>query len=94
MQRFNTVRATLENHPQGITILQAIENKSVQRTDRKSLVRILVNELVQVHGYYPSTISKVSLAKAIVEEFPLFKDTRGAKGFVCDNLLLLSVLLE
>lgn len=46
------------------------------------MIRIVVDELKNVHGYYPPAEAKVALARAIVTEFPLLNDVRGALGYV------------
>ena len=81
LQRFRTVRNTLQHHMQGKDMEHAIE-KFYDEKERKSFVRILVNELVEVHGNYPSEKAKIALAKAIVIEFVCFKSIFSLKRCV------------
>ena len=58
LQRYNTVTATLKDHLQGEISLDAVQKGALQPEDRKSLIRILVSELVKVHGHYPPKRAK------------------------------------
>ncbi|XP_036138784.1 uncharacterized protein LOC118644388 isoform X3 [Monomorium pharaonis] len=81
--RYGTVEKTLENHEQGVSILKAIRKGSFNESDRKALVRIVVAELILAqNNYYPPDKVKVSLASAIVSEFPLLKNNvTGCNGY-------------
>ena len=46
------------------------------------MLRILVSELIKLHGHYPPEKAKIALAKAIVTELPLLKDGHSKKGYV------------
>ena len=75
------MKSTFLNHPQGEALLKAINN-SFNEEDRRALIRILVSEMVTIHGDYPSEKAKIALAKAIVTEFPTLKDKQAKKGYV------------
>ncbi|XP_011872366.1 PREDICTED: uncharacterized protein LOC105564534 [Vollenhovia emeryi] len=82
--RYGSVEKTLENHVQGASILKAARKGSFNESDRRALVRIVVAELIlaQNNNYYPPDEAKVSLASAIVSEFPLLRhNVKGFKGY-------------
>ncbi|KYQ59562.1 hypothetical protein ALC60_01417 [Trachymyrmex zeteki] len=84
--RFETVKKTLENHVQGTSILNAELKNSFNESHRKTLVRIVLSHIVvtelisaQNDNFYPPDESKISLANAIVSEFPSLKN--NVKGY-------------
>ncbi|XP_033208048.1 uncharacterized protein LOC117167319 [Belonocnema kinseyi] len=80
--RFGTVRATLLHRVAEGQALVLAANGSFTENNRRALMRILISELIKVHGScYPPDEAKVALAQAIVTEFPLLRNTRTKKGY-------------
>lgn len=75
-------------HPQGSSVLKAINNKEVNVAIRQDIVRIAVAELIKVQGNYPPNEAKVSLAKSLVTEFPILKNEMSPLGFVNIRIIL------
>ncbi|XP_011878889.1 PREDICTED: uncharacterized protein LOC105568102, partial [Vollenhovia emeryi] len=71
--RYLSVENTLLHHPNGKELLNNIKNTDYPfgEADRRSLVRIVINELKTLHDtLYPPEEAKIALASAIVTEFP------------------------
>ncbi|XP_065203893.1 uncharacterized protein LOC135849148 isoform X2 [Planococcus citri] len=76
----SSLRDFLQQHPQGEAILGAIDDNKMDEKIRRNLVRILVAELINVAGSYPTSLAKWALARAIVTEFAILKNPIGAVG--------------
>ncbi|XP_043481277.1 uncharacterized protein LOC122510577 isoform X3 [Leptopilina heterotoma] len=57
---FETVMNTLLNHCQGPKLIKAA-NSAFTEEDRRSLVRVLVAELIKVHGHYPPDMNIIMM---------------------------------
>ncbi|KAJ8682597.1 hypothetical protein QAD02_018389 [Eretmocerus hayati] len=76
--KYGSVMAVVVQHKQGDIIQRAIAKQFFTEPERRLLVSITTNELVQCHGnYYPPSEKKEALAKAIVTEIPILKHVKG-----------------
>ncbi|XP_043473716.1 uncharacterized protein LOC122505901 [Leptopilina heterotoma] len=84
--KYTTVRETLEQHTQGISLISAINKGHFGEEDRRALVRILVSELISKYeNLYPPDDAKWALAKAIVREFPSLRDVSVPGSAGCEH---------
>lgn len=74
-KKFN-VRKILEDADQENTITQ-LEEGTLGSSERRKMVRVLVSHLIENYGMSVGTDVKISLARAIVDEFPKLKDSEG-----------------
>ncbi|XP_072049351.1 uncharacterized protein [Amphiura filiformis] len=81
------VAEIMKGDPKGKDIIQQLEGRNVSGQElvslRKLVVKILTKHLTEKAGdLYPRTQEKEAMAKALVTEFPCFKDrTPGCKGY-------------
>ncbi|XP_066581724.1 LOW QUALITY PROTEIN: uncharacterized protein [Prorops nasuta] len=76
----DTVEKILLNSKQGVQIIKAAR-KGFTDSDRRSMIRILVQELINTQSPYPPHEAKMALARAIVTEFSNLKNTKSPLGF-------------
>ncbi|XP_028415980.1 uncharacterized protein LOC114539546 [Dendronephthya gigantea] len=75
-----SIRSILENSALGEEILFELDNGRLPRKQRLKMVQVLVAEMIERFGDRPRADVKVSMARAVVEEFPFLKDEEG-QGF-------------
>ncbi|XP_074108882.1 uncharacterized protein LOC141533749 [Cotesia typhae] len=96
--QYETVREFLLNEKikQGSKLLKILEdeNQLFHENHRRSLVRLVVAELVSFQkSHYPPKPAKRALAQAIITEFPGLKDNYSQTGWIIMNILsIISVL--
>lgn len=65
--------ALMRTDPGGKLILEqylATPKPKISPLQRQEIVRICVSHLIKKFGFYPATAAKISMAKAIVSDFP------------------------
>ncbi|XP_041474021.1 uncharacterized protein LOC121422862 [Lytechinus variegatus] len=75
------LKEVLTNSSEGLDLLKHLESGSVLNTkQRKTLVKIAVGHLIDLHGLWPTAKQKTLLAKEIVQTWPVTKDTTPGIG--------------
>ncbi|XP_028392503.1 uncharacterized protein LOC114517060 isoform X2 [Dendronephthya gigantea] len=75
-----SIKTILESSSLGEEILMELKSEKLSRKNRLKMVQILVAEIITRFGDRPKADVKISMAKAVVNEFPFLKDEEG-EGF-------------
>ncbi|KAG5285667.1 hypothetical protein AALO_G00006040 [Alosa alosa] len=73
------IREILNKAPNGKHLVASLEeNGFISHPERRSMVRILVSNLMECFGENPTSGTKALLASSIMEQFPCLRDSQGS----------------
>ncbi|PIK33319.1 hypothetical protein BSL78_29864, partial [Apostichopus japonicus] len=82
------IREILLGKLNGDTLVKEMEDGLISYQSRKQIVNILVSHLIEHHSKHPRSVVKLSMALAIINEFPLLdnEDKDGHEVWFCAGI--------